>query len=153
MPHLSVGTTIDAAPDVVWGELAAIPRHVEWMADAVAIRFHGDLRQGVGTTFECETKVGPLRTLDRMEVTSWAEGREIGVRHSGLITGEGRFRMDPAGGDRTEVTWTEDLAFPWYLGGPATALFARPILRRIWQGNLRRLAALCEDDTDTSPSG
>jgi hypothetical protein len=85
-----------------------------------------------------------------MEVTSWAKGDEIGVRHRGLVTGEGRFRMVPAGDGQTEVTWTEDLKFPWYLGGPATALAARPVLRRIWQGNLRRLAALCES---TSPAG
>jgi hypothetical protein len=144
MPHLSIGRTIDAAPDAVWDELAAIPRHVEWMADAVAIRFAGDQRQGVGTSFECETKVGPLRTLDRMKVTSWVEGQEIGVRHSGLVTGEGRFRIAPIGDDQTEITWTEDLKFPWYLGGPFTAFVAHPVLRRIWQGNLRRLAALCE---------
>jgi hypothetical protein len=142
--RLTVRATVDATPAVVWGELAEIPRHVQWMADAVAIRFTGDQRRGEGTTFECETKVGPLRTLDRMEITSWTDGHEIGVRHSGLVTGEGRFRLTPAGDARTDVTWSEDLTFPWYLGGPATALFARPVLRHIWQGNLRRLAALCE---------
>lgn len=146
MARLTVRATVDAMPAVVWGELAEVPRHVEWMADAVAIRFLGDLRRGVGTTFECETRVGPLRTVDRMEITRWIDGHEIGVRHTGLVTGEGVFQLTPVddADDRTHVTWTENLTFPWYLGGPITALVARPVLRHIWQGNLRRLAQLCE---------
>jgi carbon monoxide dehydrogenase subunit G len=142
--HIRVRASIEASPAAVWAELSDIASHVEWMADAVEIRFTGDRRRGVGTTFDCVTKVGPLRTVDRMAVTSWVEGREIGVRHEGLVTGEGRFTLEEVGGDRTAVSWSEQLRFPWYLGGPVTALVARPVLRRIWRGNLRRLAARCE---------
>lgn len=143
MARIEVRAGIDALPAVVWEELSDIPHHVEWMADAVAITFTGDRRQGVGTTFDCETRVGPLRTVDRMAVTSWREGHEIGVRHEGLVTGEGRFTLAAAPGGTT-VTWAEQLRFPWYVGGPFTAYLATPVLRRIWRGNLRRLAARCE---------
>jgi hypothetical protein len=139
--RLTVRLVVDAPPALVWAELADIQSHVTWMADAVALRFTGERHRGVGTTFECVTKVGPLRTVDRMEVTSWREGREIGVRHTGLITGEGRFVLRPIRRDRTRITWTERLRFPWHLGGPVTAALVRPVLRRIWRGNLRRLAA------------
>jgi hypothetical protein len=145
VPHIEVRATIDASPTAVWAELSDIGSHVEWMADAASIRFTSDRHQGVGTTFDCVTRVGPLRTVDRMAVTSWREGHEIGVHHEGLVTGEGRFVLEPDGSaERTTVSWAERLAFPWYLGGPVTATVAQPVLRRIWQGNLRRLAARCE---------
>lgn len=141
MAHIRVRARIEAPPAAVWAELSDIARHVEWMADAVEIRFTGDRQRGVGTTFDCVTKVGPLRTVDRMAVTSWVEDREIGVRHEGLVTGDGRFTLEPSpDGDGTIVTWSEDLRFPWYAGGAVTAFLARPVLRRIWRGNLRRLA-------------
>jgi carbon monoxide dehydrogenase subunit G len=140
VPGIRTEVIIDAPPDAVWRRLADIADHVSWMADAAAIRFTGDDRTGVGTTFECETRLGPLRTTDVMEVTEWREAAAMGVRHSGLFTGTGRFELSPAGAGRTRLTWNEDLRFPWWLGGPVGATVARPILRAVWRGNLRRFA-------------
>jgi hypothetical protein len=104
------------------------------MADAEAIRFTSARRSGVGTTFDCDTRVGPLRLVDRMEVTEWREGRAIGVRHVGLVRGSGRFTLRGRG-RRTRFTWEEELSIPWWLGGPAAAV----VLRLVWMRNLRRL--------------
>ncbi|HET6951644.1 MAG TPA: SRPBCC family protein [Acidimicrobiales bacterium] len=141
MPRIAIHQTIDAPAPDVWRRLADIGDHVSWMADAAAIRFTGDRRSGIGTAFECETRIGPLRTLDVMEVTEWDEGRALGVRHSGLVTGTGRFVLAAAGPDRSRLTWDEDLKLPWWLGGALGGLVARPLLRAVWRGNLRRLAA------------
>jgi hypothetical protein len=158
MTRIRVHTTIAAPRRAVWARLADIADHVQWMADATAIRFTSERRSGVGTTFECDTRVGPLRTTDIMEVTEWREGRSLGVRHSGLVSGVGRFvlrgrrrrsssRRDHRRRDRTRLTWEERLRFPWWLGGPVTGLVAAPVLRLIWRGNLRRLASLVENRT------
>ena len=144
MPRIRVRTTVDAPRAAVWARLADIADHVHWMADAESIRFVGERRSGVGTTFECETRVGPLRTVDVMEVTEWREGRSLGVRHAGLVTGAGRFVLRRGRPGRTRVTWDERLRFPWWLGGPVAGLVAGPVLRHVWRGNLRRLAALAE---------
>lgn len=143
--RVRVRRVIERPPAAVWDRLADIADHVTWMADAAAIRFTTERRQGVGTAFECETRVGPLRTLDRMVVTEWRPGEAIGVDHRGVVTGTGRFTLQgSADGRRTELSWEEDLRLPWYLGGVATAALARPVLRRLWAGNLRRFAAHLE---------
>lgn len=141
MPRIRVSTTIDAPPRRVWAQVRDISSHVGWMADAEAIRFTSRRRRGVGTTFECDTKVGPLTLTDEMEVTSWRDGREMGVRHVGVVTGTGRFTLRRAHRGRTRFTWEEQLVFPWWLGGPVGGLVGAPVLKLIWRGNLRRLRA------------
>jgi carbon monoxide dehydrogenase subunit G len=141
VPGITVSTTIDAPPRVVWASVRDIGSHVRWMADAEAIRFTSRRRTGVGTTFECDTRVGPLTLTDVMEVTSWVERREMGVRHTGVVTGTGRFTLRRARGGRTRFTWEERLVFPWWLGGPVGGVVGARVLRQIWKGNLRRLSA------------
>jgi hypothetical protein len=150
---IALVTVIDAAPEAVWRDLGDIGRHTEWMADAESITFAGEQHRGVGTTFDCVTKVGPFRTVDRMTVTRWVEGAELGVRHVGLVQGEGVFTLAPLDdGRRTRLAWTEDVRFPWHLGGRITTWLARPILRRIWRANLARLAALVTPSPGSGPA-
>jgi hypothetical protein len=138
--RVRVSTVVDAPPREVWEDVRDLASHVEWMEDAVEIRFVSEAHEGVGTEFVCTTRVGPIRLADRMTVTEWAERKTIGIRHTGLVTGEGRFTLQRARGGRTRFTWTERLRFPWWLGGPVGALAGRPVLRRIWRRNLRHLA-------------
>ena len=93
-----------------------------------AIRFLSDQRSGVGTRFECDTKIGPFTTTDVMEITEWVPGKAMGVRHSGVVTGTGRFTLKKARGGRTQFQWRERLVFPLWLGGPVGAFAAKPVL-------------------------
>ncbi len=138
MAEITQSVVIDAPLEVVWREAADLPSHVEWMADAESIEFLTETHSGLGTRMKVETVVGPLRTTDFMEITEWEEGRSIGVRHTGLVSGSGHFRLSPVAGG-TQFTWTEILTFPWYLGGPVTASFAKPVLGWIWRRNLAGL--------------
>lgn len=130
---------LDEPPAVVWARIADVRTHVDWMADAEAIRITSERREGVGTTFECDTVVGPIRLVDRMEITDWVPEQCMGVRHTGLVTGEGRFTLAPVSGGRTRFTWREELRFPWWLGGALGAAAGAPVLRRIWRRNLDHL--------------
>jgi hypothetical protein len=146
VPRLRVAIDIAATPAQVWRTVEPIEDHVSWMHDAVAIRFQTDRRRGVGTTFLCDTKVGPFKLVDRMEITEWTPNAAIGVRHVGLVTGTGRFTLTPIDlGRRTCFGWDESLVFPWWLGGPIGASIAgRLVLRPIWKRNLRTLRHLVE---------
>ncbi len=141
MSGIHISTEISASPVKVWQELRDISRHVNWMNDAESITFTTDQREGVGTSFVCRTKVGPFVTNDVMTITSWKENVEMGVTHTGLITGSGRFRLKSSAVG-TVLEWSEDLTFPWWALGPLGALVARPILVLIWKKNLRNFAKL-----------
>ena len=118
MSHIYVSVVIDAPPSEVWAVVAPIERHVDWMADADAIRFEGPQRRGVGTRIAVDTRVGPLRVTDRMYVTEWIDGAVIGVERRP----RGRQRPVHAGAGgrrRTLFAQEEELAFPWFLAPPA----------------------------------
>jgi hypothetical protein len=123
----------------VWRRLKDIPSHVDWMADAAEIRMTGP------RTFECETRVGPLRTLDKMEIVEWRPGRAIGIAHTGLVKGTGRFALRSVGRRRTRFTWSESLELPWYFAPP----LARVVLRLVWRRNLRALKRLVEGEVQS----
>lgn len=135
MAHIVVSHDIALPVAAVWASLADLESHVNWMQDAVSIEFGSAQREGVGTSMRVETRVGPFRTLDRMDVVGWEDGRSIEVVHTGLVTGRGTLATTQTS-DGTRVTWDEELRFPWWLGGPVTAWLAKPILARIWRKNL-----------------
>ncbi len=143
MSRVKVATLIRASRRDVWRAVRDIPSHVEWMRDARVIRITSPRRSGVGTTFECDTRVGPLAVTDVLEVTEWRRRRAMGIRHVGRITGTGRFTLRRRRGG-TAFVWEERLEFPWWLGGRITAALAAFVLRWIWKGNLARLKRLIE---------
>lgn len=140
MAAITVETELDAPPEVVWADVRVLSSHVEWMHDAESIWFTSDAKEGVGTTFECETKVGPIQLTDVMEITAWIEAETIGVKHSGVVTGEGAFTLSPLAGGRTLFRWEEELSFPWWLGGPVGEPIGSIVLKLIWKRNLQALS-------------
>lgn len=154
MSEIRVSIELDATPAQVWEVVEPVERHVDWMADAVEIRFRGEQTRGVGTTFDCLTKVGPIKLTDVMEITEWEPERAMGVRHSGIVTGSGVFTLDPIDlGRRTRFTWTEDLRFPWFLGGRLGELVGgKVVMKAIWRRNLRELQRLVAAAHPAPPS-
>lgn len=146
MGRITVSIDLNASPDRLWSIVEPIERHVDWMADAVAIRFETEQTRGVGTRFLCDTKVGPIKLTDRMRITEWVPGEVMGVEHTGLVTGTGIFTLAPLDeGRRTRFTWSEDLKFPWWLGGRLGELIGgNLVMKAIWRRNLTSLQKLVE---------
>jgi len=143
MTSIRVEETILASPEAVWAAIEDISSQVRWMEDAVTIRFTSEAHSGVGATFDCDTRLGPVRLTDRMVVTEWDPPRALGIRHAGVVRGAGRFVLAPAGGGTT-FAWVEDLTFPVWMGGALGGVAAAPLLRRVWRRNLRNLKVLVE---------
>lgn len=144
--RINVTVRIAASPVGVWDCIQDISSHTQWMRDARSIEFLGHQTQGVGARFVCQTKVGPLTLDDVMEVTEWSPGHRLGVRHAGLVSGEGTFELARLPDGSVDFSWREKLRFPWRLGGVVGELVAKPVLVAIWKGNLKRLKQLVERD-------
>jgi carbon monoxide dehydrogenase subunit G len=130
---------IPAPASRVWAELRDLASHTAWMDDAMSITFTSAQREGVGTTFDCVTRIGLIRLHDRMRVTGWDDGRMIAIRHEGFMRGRGRFTVKRKGRRQTRVTWTEHLRAPWWLGGRVSGVAAGIILRRVARRDLANL--------------
>lgn len=150
MEPIHVSVSIGRRPEEVWAYVRDIASHVEWMHDAAAITFTSDQTEGVGTTFDCLTKVGPIKLVDKMTITRWEPNRAMGVRHEGIVTGEGVFELTPVGPDRTVFAWREQLDFPLTLGGPLGEFASRPVLTFIWKRNLELLRTRLESGSPPS---
>jgi hypothetical protein len=147
MGRINVSVEIDAPTKRVWDFIEPIETHVDWMADADAIRFDSPTQtRGIGTSFVCDTTIGPIRLRDRMVVTEWEAGVQMGIRHTGAVTGDGLFELSSIDLDRrTRFSWTEQIDFPWYLGGPFVLwAIGAPILKRVWNRNMSNLKDLIE---------
>jgi hypothetical protein len=145
MSHIQVSIDINAPVSRVWEVVEPVERHIDWMADAVAIRFQTEQTRGVGTKFFCDTKVGPIKLVDVMTITAWEPNAVMGVTHTGVVTGTGEFTLTALTDSTTRFTWTESLVFPWWLGGPIGAIVGGQIvMKAIWRKNLRELKKLVE---------
>ena len=146
MSRIAVSIEINATPAEVWAIVEPVENHIDWMHDAVAIHFQTEQTRGVGTTFLCDTKVGPIKLVDRMEITAWEPAEKMGVRHTGMVTGTGLFTLTPIDlGRRTRFAWDEDLIFPWWLGGSIGSFIGgKLVMKPIWRRNLRGLKQIVE---------
>lgn len=141
MGRIAIEQKINAGREETWNRLADLATHPIWMKDAQRLEFLSEQSTGIGTTMRVRTRIGPIRTIDMLEVVSWVPGDSIGVVHRGIIRGVGEFRVS-GDAEASSVTWEEELLFPWWCGGPITAWLARPVLIWIWRENLRRFALL-----------
>jgi hypothetical protein len=146
MSRLVTTIMIRSSTDHVWDHLSDLASHAEWMSDAESIVFTSKLNRGLGTTFDCVTKVGPIRTTDHMEITEWEEGRAIGVHHRGTVTGTGRFELRPINDDHVELVWDEQLEFPAWTVPRVTSPITSAVLRFIWNRNLTAFKNRVEAD-------
>lgn len=148
MARVRVSIVIASSPAAVWEEVRRIDCHPDWMTDVLELRFTSTLRTGAGTRFDRVRRVGPMRIVEPMSISSWREGREIGLRRRGRAVGTGRFTLSRIRGDRTRFTWSERLLVPWRFGGPIGGFIAAIVLRRTWRRNLQVLKALVESGRD-----
>ena len=76
----------------------------------------------------------------------------MGVDHTGVVTGTGRFTLRANGQGGTCFAWDEELHFPWWLGGRLGELLGGRLGTRLASGvatsNLKRLVEQAEQTVD-----
>jgi uncharacterized protein YndB with AHSA1/START domain len=140
-PTIRMSTEVDAPIEVVWEVVADVDRQPEWMEEMSELRMLTDPPLGVGSRGEATVTIAGFSTTDPVTVTEFAPPRRYAIAHEGRIRGDGLIALvSRAAGGPTIVAWEERLfppVFP-YVGGAVM----RPVLRRIFQGDLERLAAM-----------
>lgn len=141
MARVRVSRVIDAPASEVWAFVADIGGHAGWQIDVRSIEFTSVRHRGVGTTYLCDTRLGPIRMGIPMTVTEWSEGKAVAVSYEGSLSGGGRITVKRRRRNRTKVTWAARVRLPWWLGGPIGALGSAQLLRIVWTANLKHLAS------------
>lgn len=147
MSELSI--EIDKNIADVWNHIADIKSHVLWMKDAVSIEKMSGADNSVGALYVCDTKVGPLRTRDHMQVTAYEAPTLMEMEHTGAVKGKGTFRLVATSDTKTLFIWAENLKFPWYMGGAIGKIVGMKMLHKIWKQNLEQL----KTDIEKGPEG
>ena len=123
----------------VFDYIADIKSHVGWMADAKSIELISGEANRVGSKYICDTKVGPLSTLDNFEILKYENPTMIEIFHFGKVSGSGFFHINKIDENNTEFVWEEHLQFPWYMGSIVGKKIAMVLLHNIWRKNLETL--------------
>ncbi len=140
---LRMVVVVDAPIEVTWRVLADIGLQPAWMHEmkSVVITTPGPTR--VGTRGEATVRIFGISVTDPVEVVAFDPPTRFEIRHEGLFTGGGVITLEAgADGTTTIVRWAETLVPP--LLPELGALAQAPVLREIFQADLRRLARLVE---------
>lgn len=123
-----------------WALLTSWERQGEWVPLTRVWSEDGD---GVGGRLTARTGIGPLAFVDTMDIVRLEPPRFCEVRHTGrVVRGRGVFRVEPADGARSRVTWAEYLDLPLGWFGRAGWVLVRPLAALGLFVALRRFARL-----------
>lgn len=147
---IQISIDLPASPQEVWTYVRDVTKHSDWMMDALNVEVTSEMSEGLGVTFVCLTAVGPFRVRDHMEIIEWEHEKLIAVKHSGIVTGVGRFTLEPIAGG-TRFSWIESIALPWHFAGKLGEQLAQPIFTAIWKRNLRDLRKRILERQQTGP--
>ena len=135
---------IDASIDRVWWELADIEGQTRWMREMTSVRLLTPLPVRVGTRGEATVRILGVTVTDPVTVTAFEPPTRFEVRHEGAFSGTGTITLEGgADGSTTIVRWDETLVAPFL--PHLWAMLASPVLGAIFQADLERFRAICED--------
>jgi uncharacterized membrane protein len=145
-PEIRCRETIAAPLGRTWDLAADIARQPEWMHEMKRVEMLTPPPIGVGSRGRATVRIFGISTTDEVVITAFDPPVRFGIRHEGRFEGEGLLRFVAHDAATTVVDWMEYLRPPLlpHLG----AFLQRPILRRIFAADLRRLRLLLESERD-----
>ncbi|MFZ9702737.1 MAG: SRPBCC family protein [Candidatus Limnocylindrus sp.] len=141
-PRMHMQIVIDAPLQRVWEVASDVQRQPEWMHEMKRVEMLTPGPVRVGSRGRATVRIFGISTTDDVVITRLEPPHAFGIRHEGRFTGEGLLEFGAEGDQRTMIRWMEYLRPPLFpmLGG----LIQRPILRRIFQSDLRTLKEILE---------
>jgi len=140
---LQVDVPVGAPQQAVWDAVTDWPRQSEWIIGTDVRVVEGDGRS-VGSRIEAYTGKRPLGVLDTMTITAWEPPHRVVVLHDGrLLRGPGEIVVR-ADGERSVLSWSEDLELPFGVLGALGWQASKPLVRWGFRRSLRSLAESLE---------
>jgi hypothetical protein len=141
---------VDAPIERTWALVADVPRQLEWMAEMKTLTFDTPGPVAVGTRATATIRILGIPVRDPVTVTVIEPPTRYAIRHEGPFSGTGEITLEAgADGTTTIVRWDETLVPP--LLPELGSLVQTPILRAIFQADLRRLKGLVEAGEAAAP--
>jgi carbon monoxide dehydrogenase subunit G len=139
---LEVTAELPAPPDHAWAVATDWERQAAWMPDVAWMRVLGAERE-LGARVEVRTRVlGVPLVTDLIVVTAWEPPHRMLVDHRGMVAGWAEWRLEPAGEDRSQFLWQEELRMrPPFLGELALRVYG-PVQRWMLRRSVRNLVRL-----------
>lgn len=134
---------IGARPDRVWSYLVDWENLGRWMREGRRFEVMSSHREGAGVRARATIRIGGITTTDDIEVTRWEPPRVLEIDHLGMVSGRGRMECVPSPGG-TQLRWKEELSPPLGVAGGIGIRLFRPLMRRIFNRDLRLLKELVE---------
>jgi hypothetical protein len=118
-------------PSQAWDVLTDWERQADWMLDADRVTVRSSVREGIGVRLAVHTRIaGVPAFVEPMQVVGWDPPLRLTLRHGGLVSGTGTWRLD-AVASGTCFTWTEDIRLCVPVVGELAARCYAPVMRRL----------------------
>jgi len=134
---------IKLPPEAVWPFLVDWERLHLWMKEGREFRVTSPHREGTGVTAEATIRIAGISTTDPIRISRWEPPRTLEMEHLGWVKGSGLMHCH-AHATGTRIEWTETLTPPWGILGAVGMRLLKPLMRRIFASDLRRLKGLVE---------
>jgi uncharacterized protein YndB with AHSA1/START domain len=134
---------IRAPIDAVWSYLVDWEGLHRWMSELSALRITSTRREGVGVEGVASVRIGGITTTDRIRVTDWDPPVRVTIAHLGWVSGSGAM-VCQENSRGTLFSWTERLEPPLGPVGWIGMQILRPLIKRTFSADVRRLKELAE---------
>ena len=138
---LEMNETVPGPPEVVWDLITDWEHQGDWMLEASDFVVTSPQREGVGVEARATIRIAGIRTRDRVRVVRWEPPRHLAIVHLGWVSGRGDIELT-AVDSKTVVWWEERLQPPLGVVGALGLSLLKPVMRRIFERDLRVLGAL-----------
>jgi len=137
-----MGATLPGPPEVVWRLITDWEHQGDWMLEATDFVITSDHREGTGVEGQATVRIAGIATRDKVSVIGWEPDKRLVIRHDGWVSGEGEMLLTALDSERTHLFWREELYPPLGLLGALGLTMFRPLMRRVFERDLRVLAGL-----------
>jgi uncharacterized protein YndB with AHSA1/START domain len=140
---IEMTATLPGPPDIVWELITDWEHQDDWMLEASDFVVTSEIREGVGVEAEATVTIGGIKTRDKVRVTGWEPPKRLAIEHVGWVSGRAELHLTPGlGTPATHLYWKEELQPPLGLLGAAGLRAFRPLMKRIFERDLRVLQGL-----------